>query len=90
MFIVAYKVLGKDLVGVLIGVPILIIWIGIYIWYIKKNTMTISVLKTVHPDGKKEYEIIDRDTKDDFVIERLIASLVFCVGLFPIIAGVIF
>ncbi len=80
MFLVAYKVLGKEVMSAIIGIFLLFIWLFLYIWYIKKNTMTRSFLKEKQKDGKAVYEIINRE-KDEYVGERGVATLVFVVGV---------
>ncbi len=74
MWIVAYKVLGKDLIGVIVGVPLLIAWIYTSVWLIRKNLMTISILKTEDKDGTKHYEVIERESDTE--------KLFFIVGIF--------
>jgi hypothetical protein len=87
MFLVAYKVLGKEVMNVAIGIFLMFIWLFLYIWYIKKNTMTRSFLKEKQKDGKATYEIINRE-KDEYVGERGVATLVFVIGVIVLLFNI--
>ncbi len=57
MFIVAYKVLGKDAVGVVIGVPLLVVFLVIWVWSYRRTCIQRTILV--------------KSTKDDKVYERI-------------------
>lgn len=59
MFMVAWKVLGNELVRVGIGVPMYLLLVIIWCYSFYKNCITRSVLTKVLPDKTKEYEIVN-------------------------------
>lgn len=62
MFLVAYKVIGTDLIQFVIGVPLMVI--GFFVWVYSYWSMctTRSVLIKVLPDKTKEYRTINNTT----------------------------
>ena len=84
MFLVAYKVLGKELVSAVVGTFLLLIWICFFLWYIWKNTMPRSVLKEKQKDGTVLYEVINQEKgqySENYACERLIATAIFAIGV---------
>ena len=53
MVLVAYKVVGDDILDVLITVPLMIVMTLIFIWSYRKSCMTRSVLKSESKEGLK-------------------------------------
>jgi hypothetical protein len=61
MFIVAWKVLGSDFLGVLIGVPLLVLATCIFVWSYRKTCLPYSVLTKVNEDKTREYTIVNQE-----------------------------
>lgn len=59
LVLVAYKVVGKDIIQVLIGIPMLVVGFTIWVWAFRKNCITRSVLAKELPDKTKVYETIN-------------------------------
>lgn len=91
MFIVAYKVLGQDILGVIIAIPLFLMGISFITYSFLRNCIPRSYLKSEDKEGKKTYEIIpgsDNDTERQhlslmlwghaivFLILTLICSLI--------------
>lgn len=68
MFIVAWKVLGKDFMGFIIGVPLLILATSIFLWSYRKTCLPYRVLTKVNADKSKEYTILNQeDMRDEYL-----------------------
>ncbi len=63
MFIVAYKVIGKDVLRLVIGLFVLIGAITLLGWSYWRTCIPRSVLFKVYPDKTKEYKIINAPTE---------------------------
>ncbi|HEU5114653.1 MAG TPA: hypothetical protein VFT82_02720, partial [Candidatus Paceibacterota bacterium] len=61
MFLVAYKVLGKDLLGALIGTPLLVAFFVVWIWSYRKNCIERPVLTSESKDGEKKFTVANSD-----------------------------
>ena len=65
MFIVAYKVLGRDFIGVAIGVPLLILGTCIFLWSYRKTCLPYKILSKVNADKSREYTVINNEKLDN-------------------------
>jgi hypothetical protein len=83
MFIIAYKVIGKDFIQFIIGVPMLIIGIGLFIWSYRKNCITRQIPTEMNQDDKvKRYEIHEGSDEEKWA--HIIVFLVY-VGITMIV-----
>ena len=81
MFMVAWKVIGKDFIRFLVGVPLLITWTVLFVWLFRKNCITYSVPSKQNPDKSKEYKVVvPLGDNDDVWIARLVHGVVFFLG----------
>lgn len=65
LFMVAWKVLGSDIMDIVIAVPIMMLLTSLFIWSYRKSCTTRSVLVGVQADGAKSYEIVNRSDGRD-------------------------
>lgn len=59
MFIIAYKVIGQDLIQFAIGFPLLLVGIGFFVWSFYKNCITRKILQEAKPDGTRTYKTFE-------------------------------
>jgi hypothetical protein len=90
MLVIAWKVAGQDaiilvdrFVGVVVGVPLMAVWICIYIWYLRKINKDQKILIKKSGFwlwGTREFQLIKcpYDNEDRFV-SSLVATIVFFV-----------
>ena len=90
MVIVAYKVLGKDLVGMTIGIPLLVVWISIFIYFWRRLYVPHKILDRI--EGKtKFYKVIEPGMHgDDRQIATAILFIGFLIAMVWTLSGVIF
>ena len=65
MFIIAYKVLGRDLIQAIVGIPFFLLGIVVWIWIFWKNCVRRRVLVKINADKSKEYEVINDVSPED-------------------------
>ena len=63
LFIVAWKVLGKDIIQFLVGVPMLIFGLSVFVWSWRRNCIFPRVVKVTKGEGKK---IVEYDQSEDW------------------------
>lgn len=63
IFLVVWKVIGKDFTQLVIGIFLLIVGFPIFIWVWTRNCINRRILKNVTKEGDKEYEVIKPDSK---------------------------
>jgi len=100
MWIVAYKILGQDaksllfyFIRLLIGIPVLIAGIIIWLNLYRKEFITYSVLISKDKMGNKTYEKVEPiipDAKEEFSIGQKKFTYACILGLFLIIICLIF
>ena len=92
MVIIAWKVIGKDFTGLVLGIPMLILWTCLLIWIIKGNFVVRSVLSHIQSDGKKVYETVNKidEWNEDKQIMFAITLIAFLVAFVLTIKSVIF
>jgi len=76
MFIIAYKVIGTDAIQFIVGVPLLVVGLVIFVWSYYKNCIPHKVLKSKDKDGAKEWTMVNDDGSDKD--NEKIAHAVFC------------
>lgn len=90
MFIVAYKVLGKDLVGMTIGIPLLGVWITLFVCFWRRLYVPHKVLDRIE-DKKKFYKIIQPALQgEDRQIATVVLFIGFLIAMVWTLKGVIF
>lgn len=77
LFLVAWKVLGKDFVGVIIGVPLLIVWTTIFAVFWRRLYCVRRICTGFNDNGKKQYELDEPKIEGE---ERVFATAVLCIG----------
>ena len=84
MFIIAYKVIGTDLIQFVVGVPLLIAFSVIFIWSWRRNCITRPILKREHPDKTKDFELFEgtEGEKLSYVVVYLISVLLAIAVIF--------
>jgi hypothetical protein len=92
MYLVAYKVLGNDAIGILnhfirilVGVPVLIVGIILWIWSYKRNFHAYKILKSKTKEGKT-YEIIEPENFSKYELGAGMRKFIyaFVLGIFLI------
>jgi len=80
MVLIAWKVMGRDLVQVVVGIPLFIVVIAIFIWSYRRNCLSRPILKYVDKDGRKEYDIHEGSDEEKWahVIIFIITILICC------------
>ncbi len=64
MFIIAYKIIGIDFVQFLVGVPLLIIGICVFIWSYRKNCIPRQIPIQMNEKGEPtKFEVVGNDDK---------------------------
>ncbi len=76
MFMVAYKVLGNDLLGVLIGIPLMILFTFLFIWSYRRSCLVYSVLVKVDADNTKHYDKVNAELDDSYRVPAQWAHVV--------------
>jgi hypothetical protein len=90
--IVVYKIIGKDLTNLFIGLILIAVIIPIWLWSFWKNCLTRSILVGVSKEGLKTYEVINKcDRLDDpdndknvnvvFITRLIHAALLVCFSI---------
>jgi hypothetical protein len=93
MFLVAYKVLGRELIGVVVGIPLEIIWIFLLIYSWRRLFKTTSVLERVE-DKKKFYKMVPPaiekfDDNESRIAVPIVLIIVFIIATVWTVAGLI-
>lgn len=86
MFLVAYKVLGKDLIGMVVGIPLLFVWTTIFVVFWRRLYNNRVVLDRV--EGKtKFYKVVPPATTGDdrtwigaFLFVGYLIAMVWTIG----------
>ncbi len=61
MFLVAWKVLGRDFIGFIIGVPLLLFGTIMFVWSYRRMCLPYSVLTKINEDKSKEYTVVNKE-----------------------------
>lgn len=81
MFLIAWKVLGTDLIQLVVGILFFFIWIPLWVWSFHANALKRRVLKAmvIPKEGDKQYnyEVINYD--DNATAERVVHVVVFLI-----------
>ena len=81
MFLVAYKVIGTDLIQAAVGIPLFLVIVVIFIWLTRRNCMCRRYLKRkeVDKDGKVTREWGETDPSSDTQWAHFVAFLICCI-----------
>ncbi|MFA6355131.1 MAG: hypothetical protein WCW65_01770 [Candidatus Paceibacterota bacterium] len=106
MFLIAWKVMAKDVpnitgmvVGIIFGIPFVIFFNLFMLWFFRRTTNKRRYLKSVDKDGKKEWELVDtwytEENESEGATQTRLAYVIcwwviLGIGNLWIIAGVIF
>jgi hypothetical protein len=104
MAVIAWKVAGKDAVqvtqmvtrqvtGLIIGVPIMIFWICVYLWVMRKFCFKYRILKSVSGpfwNRTKEYEVHAFGSEGDRAGAAIISTIIFVIVSSIVLCQVIF
>lgn len=90
VFIVAYKVLGKDLVGMTIGVPLLVVWITLFVYFWRRLYVPRKVLDRIE-DKKRFYKVVQPSVEgEDRQVATAALFIGFLIAMVWTLKGVIF
>ncbi|KKT29038.1 hypothetical protein A3I36_04745 [Candidatus Giovannonibacteria bacterium RIFCSPLOWO2_02_FULL_45_28] len=86
MFLVAYKVLGKDLLGMIIGVPLLVVWTALFIVFWRRLYVNRVVLYKIE-NKTKIYTVVppamageDRQWATGFLFGGYLIAMVWTIA----------
>ena len=81
MFIIAYKVLGTDIVQFTIGIPLLMVGLIIFVWSYYKNCIPRRILVSKDKDGNKKWEMVNdagSDKDSEKFVHAILCALFLC------------
>ncbi len=88
MFIIAYKVLGTDIVQFAVGIPLLVVGLIIFVWSYYKNCIPRRILIEKDKEGKKRWETVN-DSGSDKDSEKIVHAI-FCALFLCLCVAIIF
>lgn len=64
MFLIAYKIIGKDIIQFVVGFVFLAVFLSFFIWSYRKNCVPRSILIREDKDGGKDYKDYTPEEED--------------------------
>lgn len=89
IFLVTWKVLYSDVLGLFIGIPSLIVWTILFVWVMKRCFIA-RVVVTINSDGTKEETIVNDDWDTEKWTALAISAIIYVVVVFCIMGFIIF
>jgi hypothetical protein len=88
VFLVVWKVLYKDVLGIIIGIPLLLGWTAIFVWVMVYFFMKRKI-KYTDKNGQVVEEIVDNDWNDNKWAGIAVTGIGYVVIAWVIVGGVI-
>ena len=84
MIMIAYKIIGKDLIQLIIGAPLLITITVLFIWIVRRNYIVRKIISSESADGMKTYEVYQPEEAWYIAVACLIYGLSVGISLLVI------